>query len=150
MINEDSIYTAVRKFVSDKIDAGLAVRHDWIAAEFMGVHCNIDGADAEIYRYCTRLQIQRIATKCIGKYEANEAIAVDEQILLPGFDRLQRAYPVERDGHRITVPIYQLTDDELLTRAAEYDEMARGCRVHAKEIRAYVRKRQSEAKPDAA
>jgi hypothetical protein len=144
MINEDSIYTTIRKFVSDKIDAGIGVRHDWVATEFMMLHCRIDGDDAEIYRYCTRLKVQEFARKCIAKYGANEAAVVDEQTLLPGFERLQRAYPVERDGHHITIPIHQCTNEELMARATEYDEMAKGCRIHAKEIRAYVRKRKGE------
>lgn len=142
MINEDSIYTTIRKFVSDKIDAGIGVRHDWVASEFMALHCRIDGDDAEIYRYCTRLKVQEFARKCISKYEVNEAATVDTQIVLPGFERLQRAYPVEREGHHITLPIHMLTNAELLQRASEYDDMAKGCRIHAKEIRAFVRKRE--------
>ena len=36
-----------------------------------------------------------------------------------------------------------LTDEELEARALEYEEMARGCVLHAKEIREYTAQRAS-------
>lgn len=43
-----------------------------------------------------------------------------------------------RDGDVVIVPVDQCTDDELKARAAQLDEMAKGCMAHALEIREYV------------
>lgn len=48
------------------------------------------------------------------------------------------------DDEIVLVPIHQLSDSELLGRAAEYDDMAKGCHKHALEIRGYVRARERE------
>lgn len=69
---------------------------------------------------------------------------LENMAMLDGFEHLQTGYTVERDGERVLVPIDVLSDEELASRAAEYDAMAEGCKLHAKEIRAYIRSRDGE------
>ncbi|QDP58786.1 MAG: hypothetical protein GOVbin1573_73 [Prokaryotic dsDNA virus sp.] len=131
-----NITAEVRAFIEDKLANGEIIRVEWVKHEFVMRHDHIEGEDADFYRICAYEHVGRVVKKVIGLYQPKPA--GDEQLVLDGFDHLQRAYPVLRDGDRVLVPTDQLTDDELRDRAAEYDAMAEGCRLHAQEIRAFI------------
>lgn len=143
-MNEDSVRAEIHKLIDEKIATGVAVKVDWIAAEILQLKCDITGEDAPFYRVCTFKEVKREAKRAIGKYDATDR--TPEQLALPGFKHLCRAYPISRDEDEIMlVPVTQCSDDELLARADQLDEMAKGCRAHAREIRAYVRARKAAA-----
>lgn len=141
MLNEDSIYADVRKFVSDLVDSGVETPVEWITSNFLNSRGEIAGEGAALYRYCTRAHVNRIVKKVVGKYDVETRSASDTQDPLPGFEYLQRAYTVPRESKTVLVPIYKCTDAELLDRAAECDRQARGCRAHARELRSFVKAR---------
>ena len=60
-----------------------------------------------------------------------------EQLLMPGYQRLQISYPLERDGETAIVPIDQCSDGELKDKAALYRKLGKGCDLHAEEIDRY-------------
>lgn len=138
----DSLYSDVRDFIQSKLDAGLILRAEWVTAEIIGSKQEPDCDDADFYLICARSHVAEIVKKCIGKYTAKPT--TDEQLKLPGFEHMQKAYQVERGGVRFLVPTDALTDDELMRRADEYDEMAVGCRAHAREIRDFVERRSAQ------
>lgn len=141
---EDINITAeVHKLVDEKFAAGVLVQTHWIAQEILATHDNIEGDDAEWYRVCTFKEVCRIAKSAIGKFKAEDITS--EQLLLPGFRHLCKAYPLTRQGDLVLVPVDQCSDGELLGRADELDKMAKGCVDHAAEIREYVLVRKSEA-----
>lgn len=141
-----SIYTEVREFVEGKIAAGVIVRVDWLTSEYIGSKSRIDGDDYPFYKICAQAHVNEVVRRVVGKYDSKPKSEIDPQGRLKGFDHLQRAYTVIRAGVNVLVPIDKLTDDELLQRAAEYKEMAKGCGKHAEEIRQFVASRQiSEA-----
>ena len=144
-MNEESIYSEIRKHVANLVDAGAVTPVDWIAKDFLDKRSDISGGDAAMYRVCTKAHIQRIVKKVVGKYDVEARATQDAQILLEGFEQLQRAYTVTRDEKVVLVPVYKLTDAEILTRADEYDRMAKGCRRHARELRDFVSNRTSDA-----
>lgn len=131
-----SITAEVHKLVDEKFSAGVLVQTHWIAQEILGNHAEIEGPDAEWYRVCTFKEVCRIAKSAIGKFKVDGATS--EQLLLPGFKHLCRAYPLTREGDLVLVPVDQCTDAELLERADDLDKMAKGCVDHAAEIREYV------------
>lgn len=133
----------VRKLIADKIASKETVRTPWIMNEVMQRHADIEGEDKGFYLVCARAHLKNVVRACIGKYDAASR-EQDTQIIMAGFDHLQIAYSVERHNETVLVPVDMLTDEELLGRAAEYDTMARGCKVHAKEIRKYVQARAME------
>lgn len=141
---EDINITAeVHKLVDEKFAAGVLVQTHWIAQEILASHDDIDGEDAAWYRVCTFKEVCRIAKSAIGKFRAEDITS--EQLLLPGFKHLCKAYPLTREGELVLVPVDQCSDGELLARADELDKMAKGCVDHAAEIREYVLVRNSEA-----
>lgn len=130
----------IRQFISNKIDTGVIVRADWLTAEIIEQRGDINGGDLPFYRVCAFNHVREIVRSCIKKYKP--APTTDSQLVLPGFDHLQKSYFMDRDGESVLVPVDQCTDAELQSRAREYDDMARGCRAHAFEIRKYVEVRQ--------
>lgn len=144
----DSLYTEVRAYIQDQLDAGVIVRAEWITAGFLANKAEPDCEDADFYLLCARSHLAEVVKRCIGKYTAKPE--TDSQLVLPGFDHLQRGYQVDREGVRVLVPTDLLTDEELEARAAEYGEMAKGCIAHAKEIRAFIKARAAAQKASAA
>ncbi len=135
-MNDISIRTEIRAVIDEKISAGVAIRADWVAVGILGTKDKIEGDDAEFYRVCAYNEIRRIAKEVIGKWKATDETPA--QLVLPGFTHLCKAYPMERDGEVVLVPVDQCSVAELLARAEQLDDMAVGCRAHASEIRAYV------------
>ena len=135
-MSDTSIRTEVHAVIEEKISAGVAIRADWVAVGILEAKAGIEGADAEFYRVCAYNEIRRIAKEVLGKWKATDETPA--QLVLPGFTHLCKAYPMERDGEVVLVPVDQCSTSELLLRAEQLDEMAAGCRAHAKEIRAYV------------
>ncbi len=142
-MNEQSVTDEIRKFVADKIDNKEVVIVGWITTEMLERKSRVEGADAPFYLTCARKFIQDVVRRVIGKYNSSPN-APDSQIVLPGFEYLQQAYTVDRDDVVTLVPVDMLTDQELIARAKEYEEMAKGCRRHAYEIREFVRTRSEQ------
>lgn len=145
MLNEESIYSEVRKFVSDLVDSGAETPVEWITTHFLSSRGQIGGEGAALYRYCTRAHVNRIVKRVVGKYEVEARAVQDAQIVLEGFEHLQRAYTLSRDEKIVLVPIYKCQDHELLARAEEYEKQAKGCRLHARELRSFVSARKNAA-----
>ncbi|MGQ3297726.1 hypothetical protein [Reyranella sp.] len=135
-MSDTSIRTEVRAVIEEKISAGVAIRADWVAVGILETKSKVEGDDAEFYRVCAYNEIRRIAKEVLGKWKATDETPA--QLVLPGFTHLCKAYPMERDGEVVLVPVDQCSASELLLRAEQLDEMAAGCRAHAKEIRAYL------------
>lgn len=133
------IRNEIATFIARKVDSNETVELDIVVRDVIVGKPSIDGDDAEFYRVCTYQKVAEIAKQCIGKYNARDQPS--RQLALPGFEHLQVAYTVERNGAVTVVPINLMTDEELNARAAEYDAMAKGCRDHAREIRGYITKR---------
>jgi len=131
----------IRAIIDSRIASGVAVRVEWLTTEILAAKSQIDGEDADFYVACAVDFIKGTVKRCIGAYAPKAGAATDPQIVMDGFDHMQRAYTVPRDGETVLVPVHLLSDEELEARAAEYEAMAIGCVAHAKELRAYRRGR---------
>jgi hypothetical protein len=135
-MDEQSIRSEMHKIAQERIDAGEVTSLDQIVHTVLDTRSNIDGADAPFYRVHAFDDLKRIAKSVVGKYAAKDTTA--DELLLPGFKHLCKAYPMSRDGDVVIVPLDMCTDDELKARAVQLDDMAKGCIAHANEIREYV------------
>ena len=142
-MNENSVTKEIRALIEDKINAGVVVRADWIAAGILAIKSNIEGDDTPFYRVCAYRDIVRTARSIVDKYDATDA--TPEQLVLPGFKHLCKAYPMVRDGVAVLVPVNLCTTKELTARASQLEEMAKGCRAHAREILDYIAAREIAA-----
>ena len=139
----DSLFSQVRDFIQDQLDAGTIIRADWVTAGILADKAEPECDDADFYLLCARAHLAEVVKRCIGKYKATPVR--DYQLVLPGFEHLQRGYQVEREGVRLLVPTDLLTDEEIDARADEYELMAVGCRAHARELRDFKERRSSDA-----
>jgi hypothetical protein len=57
---------------------------------------------------------------------------------------MQRAYTVDRDRETVLVPVHLLSDAEIEGRALELESMAKGCILHARELREFLRLRSQQ------
>jgi hypothetical protein len=137
----ENVASEVRKFIADKIANGEQIVVEWLTNEIIRSKSSIDGEDVPFYRTCAFSHVKDVVRRSVGKYDQRSLTADRNQIVMDGFEHLQVAYTVSRNSDVVLVPVNQLTDAELLARAVEYDDMARGCRKHAFEIREYVRSR---------
>jgi len=135
-MDENSIRSEMHKMAQERIDAGEVTSLDHIVHGVLSKREDIQGEDAPFYRVHAFDDLKRIAKSVVGKYAANDETA--DELLLPGFKHLCKAYPMTRDGEVVIVPVDMCSDDELKARAAQLDEMAKGCMAHALEIREYV------------
>lgn len=134
----------IRAEIHDKLDAGEIVDQDRLAAEIIEARSDIHGSDVDFYKVCAFAEVRNIVRSCIKKFKPSAAND-DDQLTLPGFDHLQKAYFIRRDDRDLLIPVTLCTDAELLARAREYDDMAKGCADHALELRKYVRARTGRA-----
>lgn len=134
------IQNLIARLVADKIDAGQVVNMQWATKEIIDTFSEIEGRDVDFYLITAKFYIADLVKRCIKKYETPDQTE-SGQIVMDGFEHLQKAYPIERKDGREIVPVAQMTDAELEARAAEYDKMAEGCKKHALEIREYINSR---------
>lgn len=134
------IQSLIARLVADKIDAGHVVNMQWATKEILDTYCDIEGRDVDFYKITAKFYIADLVKRCIKKYETPDQTA-SGQIVMDGFEHLQKAYPVDRGEGREIVPVSQLSDAELEDRAADYEKMAAGCIKHALEIRQYINSR---------
>lgn len=142
-MDEARVATEMHEMMDEKLDAGVIALPSHIVSKMLEKRKGIDGDDAEFYRVHTFDRLMQIAKRVVGKYRADEQTSA--QLLLPGFQHLCKAYPMMRDGEVAIVPVTLCTDEELHARANQLDEMAKGCRAHAREIRQYVAAREKAA-----
>jgi hypothetical protein len=135
-----AINANIEKIVSDKIQSGQPVAMSWVTQEIIQAHSDISGPDTEFYIMCARHYISDLVKRQIKKYEPSE-IGSDAQLIMEGFEHLQKAYPVERENERVIMPIDMMTNEEVQKRAEEYRAMASGCINHAKELMQYLEQR---------
>lgn len=139
-MSEDSVFAFVRRVIEGRLDAGLSTPHSWIvneaASRLIGDYA---GEHVDELRICVFAYIAQVAKRCCGRYEPSTVR--DEQLVMPGFEHVQRGYSNERNGENVIVPIDEMTDAEIESKAREYERMAAGCIAHAKELRNYVLKR---------
>jgi len=139
-----NIHSEVRKLITDYVDRGEVQDVQFYVNTIMARHTAIEGADTDFYVICTRQRIKEVVTATISRFNPKKQ-PVEQQLVLDGFEYLQVAYTFERGGKTMLVPLDQCTDIELAARAREYDDMANGCRAHAREIREYLNTRSQGA-----
>lgn len=110
---------------------------DWITQSVIANHPAIDGDDCDFYQCCTRNSVRDAVRKRLNKYKA-DGKEPDKQIVLEGFERLQKWYLMDEGGEQVAVSIQHMTRDQVLAKAEEQERMGAGCYQHAEELRRYA------------
>jgi hypothetical protein len=142
--NNSELKEMARSVIERKIDSGQEVRMDWAVMEILNQHGKPEGDSKEFWWLCAREHVYRTVKSVVERYNPGKDGEQDDlQQHLEGFQHLQKAYTVERDGDRALVPIDLISADELLARAAEFKRQSKTLRDHAEEIELYVARRSS-------
>lgn len=137
--HEKEVIAFINGCVMAKIASGQVVRRDWLALEVLENYSDLHGEHADYYKAMARRFIDGTAKRVIGKLE--KANPGQTEFTMEGYEHLQMAYPLKREGELMLVPVEQASDDELEDRAREYESMAEGALAHAAEIRRYIQLR---------
>jgi hypothetical protein len=122
---------------------GRAVKKSWIKHAIMERHQAIDGPDRDWFILCATEHIDRTVNRVLSHYTIADT-QTDAQLVMPGCERLQRVYLVERHADSTLVPIGSMTDEEIEQKVADYRAMGDGCYAHADELGRYLKRRRDE------
>jgi hypothetical protein len=138
-MSDTEIRNQAHDLVSGKIKRVEPVITHYVVVELIALQGEILGDGVKWYYERAVESVTRIVNSVIDKYVRPDE-SEDRQPLLaiPGYDHLQTAYSVKRDGQRMIVPLQLLRKKELLGRADEFDRQSSGLAKHAEEIRRYV------------
>lgn len=115
---------------------------EWVISGVMGNHTDLSGEDVSMALCCMRETVADRTNRYFRALKISEADT--PQIPLPGFERLQRRYVIKRNKQQTIVSVYDMTYDELTSKAAEMATMAEGCLQHEAELLKFRDERQSE------
>lgn len=136
-MKQADLVAEVQVLVEGRIDQGLSTEKAWLTHEILNRHQDLSGDDADWYRLCGYEHVGDTVGAVVRRYRPGKE-GPDPQITIPGFEYLQKAYAIERDGRPTIVPIAQLSDDEVRGKAAELRGMAAGCHQHADELERFL------------
>lgn len=139
-MKQADLVAEVQRLVERRIDEGLPTEKAWLTHAILSKHTRVKGKDADWYRLCGYEHVGDTVRAVVRRYTPSEE-PPDRQIVLPGFERLQSAYLIERDGKQMVVPIAQLTTAEASAKVVELRAMASGCDQHADELERYLAER---------
>lgn len=129
----------IHRIVDAHLTAGRKIVWAWLVKDVLDHHPLPLIRDHDFNLTCRNIAVGECAREVLRdlKLAADDPKKVSGTGTLPGFEHLQRAYPVERDNEVIIVPIDQMTRTERLDRARQYRRMAQGCIAHARELERY-------------
>jgi len=130
----------INEVIEERLAAGSDVIVPWLIQAILASHEEVGLSDFSV---CARMEfVADEVGRCVRRFKEPTPDELEE-LTLPGFKHLQRAYKFERGGQTTIIPIEAMTDEELEAKADEHDKMARGHLGHAREIRRYLKARKS-------
>lgn len=141
MLTANDIENEVAETIEGAIRDGKIAPAAWVTHTVVTSHDAIEGDDFDWYRVCAFTAVRDAVRRCLRRYKPDASVEADAQITLPGFDRLQKAYLVERDEDHVVVPTSQLVREEIVAKISELRIMGAGCFKHADELERYLNER---------
>ena len=119
------------------------INPDAVTTHILDRHQDLRGEDADWYRGAAWNVIRDLVRREIGKYKVQPE--TDEQLVLPGFSRIQRRYLIDVDGTQLAIKVEELTDEQIDAKVAEMDTMMHGLQEHIDELIRYKNARRASA-----
>ncbi len=135
MIQTD-LRAEVEELIHSGIDAGQPMQADWITHAVVERHPDLHGGDKDFYVTCAFGHVRNTVRQCLREWKG-DGPNTPEQLKLPGYEHLQKAYLVDRENEQVIVPLPECTNGELMEKIGEYRRMADGCIKHADELERY-------------
>lgn len=137
----------IHRIIDDHLTAGRKIVWAWLVKDVLDRHPLPLIRDHDFNLTCRHIAVGECAREVLRdlKLAASDPAKVSGTGTLPGYEHLNRGYPLDRDGEIVIVPIDQMTRSERLERAQQYRAMARGCIAHARELERYEPPAETEA-----
>lgn len=133
------IKTAIEETVSEVLSGNLrpmrstvitdAVMQRWID--------EVQGPAADIALVGLHDTVGELVRKRMNADRKREAETPDPQLIMEGFERLQKLYVIDVDGEQTYVPVDEMTDEQIDAKADELRRFAVGAMKHADELVRY-------------
>lgn len=130
----------IAELINGKIKEGITCNPNWITQQILANHPDLTGSDADFYTCTARETIREKVRKRINKFKLmpDSQLQGDSQVVIPGFERLQRAYLTDQDGEQVAISIEKMTHPQLCLKVTELRAMGDGCYLHADELERYI------------
>jgi len=131
--------TAEIELVIEQLEANHArkLHPDWITQAVMYRHTGIDGEDADFYQCVGRAHVREAVRQRLNRFRAKAEVEADKQLVLEGFERLQKRYLITEDGEQVAIRVQDMTSAQRKLKANELRTMGAGCYQHADELERY-------------
>lgn len=139
MYKLSELVTEIRSITDRFIGHGATLHPDWITQEIMSNHSEIIGNDADFHLCVSRETVRNQVRRQINRYKntPENAANPDKQLVLEGFQYVQRAYLIDANGDQVAIPIERMTSAMRKAKIEELRAMGRGCLRHADELERY-------------
>jgi hypothetical protein len=127
--------------LAEKFDKGEIVEMEWAITELVQSQGEMIADNEDFWLLSAREKAKRDLKNAIALYKGTGVEGEDDrQPVLAGFEHLRQSYTVRGK----IVPVEQVSDEDLLERAALLEKQSGALKEHAKEIRKYVAKRSAK------
>lgn len=135
MYSMSDLRVEIQKMIDDADARGVPqLNPRWMTAAIIASHPKIEGGDADFYTTMAHEAVASAVRDVMNGYKLKPSLATDEQIRLPGFERLQKRYIVSVAGEQIAVRVQDLTSAQRAQKIVELRKMGDGCHQHADEL----------------
>lgn len=114
--------------------ANNGVPKGWLVNAVMSKHANVTGDDSDFALCGSRYAVERRVEAHFREIKENEENPTNPQLILPGYEKLQKEYIVERNDEQVAISIWDMTDEEIDWKADQHRAMGRGHFAHADEL----------------
>ena len=136
-MNSKELRHLVLEEVEQRITQKRVVKISWITHGIIKKrHIPTEVKDRGFFIAGTYYGVAAIVREVIRRYKDNDAIETTQQ-LLPGYERLQCSYALERNGSPCIIPINEFSAEELDAKADRLRANAEGLKLHAEEMDRY-------------
>ncbi|MBK7542485.1 MAG: hypothetical protein IPI57_12035 [Candidatus Competibacteraceae bacterium] len=139
MYSMSQLVKEIASYTDDLVRLGATLHPDFVTQKILADHQAIEGDDSDFYTCVSKETIRDQVVKRIRKFKVKpeSQISPDNQIVMPGFERVQVAYVIDADGEQIAVPLVKMTSAQRRAKVTELRAMGAGCYQHADELERY-------------
>lgn len=138
-MKQGELISEVQTIVDDALNAHRRIEPSWLIHEVIQSHEDIEGEDVPFYRLCAVEHVRDTVRTVLRRYHPDheEEVDADSQVILPGFERLQRAYFCDTPGGSMLVRLEDMTLEEIDQKIEKYAALELGMRKHREELIRY-------------
>lgn len=145
MYSYSDLSSEIRDAVTKHLNGTPVVPTEWVVNAIVQKHIKKAKRIPEYFRYCALAHTRDEVRKAVNRAKQSDIESEDEQLVLPGYQKLQIRYAIVRDGQPCFIRLEAMSDEEITAKARECDRMGRGCFKHRDELMGYLNERISKA-----